>query len=123
MTISFNADLFIPAFFVLLFFFLYTVISSTFAFICSCTSFSISSGVSKREHCSSICSSVTWGVCSLLEPNIILFNELFSNFRFSFSNSKICIFFSASSGSSAIYLINIVEEPFVLINRSYIFHT
>ena len=26
-------------------------------------------------------------------------------------------------GSSAIYLINIVEEPFVLINRSYIFHT
>lgn len=26
-------------------------------------------------------------------------------------------------GSSAIYLTNIVEEPFVLINQSYIFHT
>ena len=25
--------------------------------------------------------------------------------------------------SSAIYLISIVEEPFVLINQSYIFHT
>ena len=37
-------------------------------------------------------------------------------------NGRNCIC-QVNIGSSAIYLINIVEEPFVLINQSYIFHT
>ena len=39
------------------------------------------------------------------------------------SNMKQDVNVKVKTGSSAIYLISIVEEPFVLINQSYIFHT
>ena len=45
------------------------------------------------------------------------------NIKPNYSELVIYVNVKIKTDSSAIYLISIVEEPFVLINQSYIFHT
>ena len=99
---SFNDALFIPAFFVFDFFFLCTVISSMFSFICSCTFSSISFSLSKREYCSSIGVSFDSGVYSLFVPKTTRFKLFNSNFAF--ANSIFNFMFSSNNCSRVIAL-------------------